>query len=137
MFGGVTEWMQLYRCPLRPLGGREDDCRVICLDESNSRLALCKRYFRNIEIRNGMSSVCWSDLLLRRVRFVSFPSKRDLKTREDRLKRLVAKFLLLGVGKILAVRNFQEVLFFHSREADPFRFHRTGERSLSVSQPSV
>lgn len=112
MFGGVTEWMQLYRCPLRPLGGREDDCRVICLDKSDSRLALCKRYFRNIEMRHGMSSVCWSDLLLRRVRFVSFPSKRGLKTREDRLKRLVAKFLMLGVGKMLVVRNFQEVLFF-------------------------
>lgn len=112
MFAGLADLLHLIRNPLKPLSAYGEKHRIICLNANDSRYELCKRYFAEIEIKQSISQINWMDLLLRRIRFVSFPSKSDTNSKEDRLKRFVAKFMLLGIGKELSLRNFQEVLFF-------------------------
>ena len=94
-----------------PCGISKIDRCVLCFGKQNQRLAMAERFFTQTKIVNAIEDVCWSDILLRRVRFLNRPEKEFVKNRSDYWKRRLIGWLDLMVGAELAFYSLREQIF--------------------------
>lgn len=107
----ILNILRLIINPQRPLTLNGFKYPIYSLNKNDSRNDLCRRYYPNIISCPSISLISWHDIVFRKVRFSSFPLRTKLKNKSDRLKRIVAKCLSLGIGFDLSLCNFQENLF--------------------------
>lgn len=85
--------------------------RIVALGRGSTRLPLAKRYFDSIEVLDGFDSVPLSDILLRRIRLIAVPSRRETRGRSARAKRSLAKAMGLSLSSEIARRNLADCFF--------------------------
>ncbi|MCI6529861.1 MAG: hypothetical protein MR428_02020 [Mesosutterella sp.] len=85
--------------------------RIVALGRGSTRLPLAKRYFDSIEVLDGFDSVPLSDILLRRIRLIAVPSRRETRGRFARAKRSLAKAMGLSLSSEIARRNLADCFF--------------------------
>lgn len=51
--------------------------RILCIGDKENNLSLAKFYFGKVEIVDGFNDISWFDVLLRRIRLVSIPKKKQ------------------------------------------------------------
>lgn len=76
--------------------------RVLAVTEKDQRLQVARRHLDSIEVVDGLQAVRWTDLILRRVRFINLPSRSLARSPSDRRKRLAVKFLKLSISRDLS-----------------------------------
>lgn len=84
--------------------------RVIAFTEKDRHLQMVKRYVDNIEIVKNIDEIQWKDIICRRVRLVSMPSRSELTNKSQLCKRTLAKVLNLGIGDFIGNINFEDCL---------------------------
>lgn len=75
--------------------------RVISIGQNNSRYTQACRYLNNIETAPNLSNISWKDIILRRVRLISIPSRQETKTLESQLKRKIIRLLRLCISSLI------------------------------------
>lgn len=84
--------------------------RVISIGQNNSRYTIACRYLNNIETVPNLTNISWKDIIFRRVRLISIPSRQETKTLESQLKRKVIRLLRLCVSSLIFRLNADDCL---------------------------
>lgn len=84
--------------------------RVLAVTEKDQRLQVARRHLDSIEVVDGLQAVRWTDLILRRVRFINLPSRSLARSPSDRRKRLAVKFLKLSISRDLSRIHAEDCL---------------------------
>ena len=71
--------------------------RVIAITEKDQRLPMARQYIDNIEIVNSFESISWSDIFLRKIQLIAVPSKIEVHTINEKLKRKAYRRNQVGI----------------------------------------
>jgi hypothetical protein len=82
--------------------------RVVSVGRHTTRLSQAERYFGRVETVETFSDIAWQDILLRRVRLIAVPNKRECRNASERAKRFFCKLLLLTLSGEIAARSLDE-----------------------------
>ena len=84
--------------------------RVISIGQNNSRYTQACRYLNNIETVPNLANISWKDIILRRIRLISIPSRQETKTLESQLKRKIIRLLRLCISSLIFRLNADDCL---------------------------
>jgi hypothetical protein len=82
--------------------------RVVAVGRHSTRLRQASRYFYRIEQAESFSDIPWQDILLRRVRLIAVPSKRECRNASERAKRFFCKLWMLTLSDEIAAKSLDE-----------------------------
>jgi hypothetical protein len=82
--------------------------RVVAVGQHSTRLRQASRYFHRIEQAESFSDIAWQNILLRRVRLIAVPSKRECRNASERAKRFFCKLLMLTLSGEIAAKSLDE-----------------------------
>lgn len=87
------------------------NCPLLSLSRNDTMKYICDTMGISLELIQSFEEISWLDILLRRIRIISIPSKKFVKSNSDKWKRRALKYFNLSIRNELSIHWLHTSLF--------------------------